>query len=604
MLAPIVLFVYNRPEHTLQTLSALTSCDLASESILYIFADGPKENASEEQLKKIADVRSIIRKSNWCKEVRIIERSENFGLANNVIHAVSSVLESSENIIVLEDDIVVSRGFLRYMNDALEIYKNDATVGGVSGFCYHEESKSKHENFLLPIACSWSWGTWKHVWSLFEKDPKKIAEIIQEQKRINDFNFGNYPFFEMLKDQMEGKVDSWAIRFYGTLFINQLHFVYPRLSLVSNIGFGDLSTHTKSNISLFEKRASDIRIKVKKTTVNQSKELIKLTESSFRSTFSKKKSSISMKNRLKSYIRKVVPEPIDPSPILSRIERAHISNNEKLLLQNGKLLSNAQHTWQISKLSDAEFQVFSQWGDDGIIQYLIKKVNPLPSFIEFGVEDYLESNTRFLLHNNNFKGLIIDGSEKHIKKIKASKEYWMFDLTAVHAFITKDNINNLFVQNNFGGRVGILSIDIDGNDYWIWKAIDSVIADIVIVEYNSVFGPERTVTIPYQADFVRSKAHHSFLYAGTSLAALCQLANEKGYSFIGSNSAGNNAYFVHNDKIASLIPITAADGYVQSQFRESRDVEGNLSYISGDQRLALLKGMPVFNTTTQQIENL
>jgi hypothetical protein len=180
----------------------------------------------------------------------------------------------------------------------------------------------------------------------------------------------------------------------------------------------------------------------------------------------------------------------------------------------------------------------------------------------------------------------------------------MFDLTAVNAFITKDNINDLFVQNNFKGRVGILSIDIDGNDYWIWKAIDSVIADIVIVEYNSVFGPERTITIPYQPDFVRSKAHHSFLYAGTSLAALCQLAKEKGYSFVGSNSAGNNAYFVHNDKLASLTPITASEGYVQSQFRESRDVEGNLSYISGDQRLDLLKGMPVFNTTTQQIENL
>jgi hypothetical protein len=123
-----------------------------------------------------------------------------------------------------------------------------------------------------------------------------------------------------------------------------------------------------------------------------------------------------------------------------------------------------------------------------------------------------------------------------MSKVRSSNLYWQHDLTAVHAFIQKENINDIFFENNFAGNIGILSIDIDGNDYWIWDVIDSVVPQIVICEYNSILGAEESVVIPYQADFMRNRAHYSNLYYGASLAALQNLATQKGYSLIGSNS--------------------------------------------------------------------
>lgn len=604
MLAPIVLFVYNRPELTLQTLRALKEAEQSQESTLYIFSDGPKENSDALTQQNIASVREIIRQEQWCREVIIRESDQNKGLANSVIAGVTEVISKHERVIVLEDDIIVSRGFLLYMNEALELYAHEEHVAGVSGFCYHESNVAP-DVFLLPIACSWSWGTWKRTWDYFNPNSKDLIQSIQSNKQENQFDFGHYPFFKMLEDQAAGRVNSWAIRFYASIFLRKKYFLYPKISLVSNVGFGAAATHTKEKIELFNKNISDQRIRVIKSSPQDSREIIKLTEAAFQKSFEKKKPApITMRKRLKSYISRIIPQPIDHAPMIRKLEVASSNNHEKLLLQNGKLLSNALHTWKIDKISDAEFQVFSQWGDDGIIQFLIQKIKPTPVFIEFGVEDYKESNTRFLLHNNNWKGLIIDGSEKHIKRIKNSDEYWKFDLTAVCSFITAENINQIFTDHHFNTPIGILSIDIDGNDYWIWKAINVIQPEIVIVEYNSVYGAERTITIPYQADFVRAKAHHSHLYAGTSLAAIVQLSEEKGYAFVGSNSAGNNAYFVRKDKLSGLLPLSSKEGYVASKFRESRDANGNLTYLSGQDRLGLIKGMPIYNTTTQTLEKI
>ncbi len=265
-----------------------------------------------------------------------------------------------------------------------------------------------------------------------------------------------------------------------------------------------------------------------------------------------------------------------------------------LLLQNQKLFSN---------IHDAEFKVFSQWGDDGIIQYLINNIEiSSERFIEFGVENYLESNTRFLLRNNNWEGLVMDGSPENIEYIKEDAIYWKHTLTAIASFITKENINQTIKDAGFAGNMGLLHIDIDGNDYWIWEAINNINPDIVIVEYNSILGIGRPITIPYQADFVRSKAHHSNLYAGTSLAALYMLSQKKGYAFVGCNSAGNNAYFVKNDKAKKLKALSLEQGYVVSKFREARGIDGKLLYLSAKESLSLIKGLPVYNVLTNQTE--
>jgi len=274
----------------------------------------------------------------------------------------------------------------------------------------------------------------------------------------------------------------------------------------------------------------------------------------------------------------------------------------------GKLFAtiNRSRTEEIIKnIHLSEFKVFSQWGDDGIIQFLIDYLEiENQVFIEFGVENYKEANTRFLLINNNWRGLVMDGSLNNMQQLQNENIYWRYDIKALPLFVTKENINSVFENNGFSGQLGLLHIDIDGNDYWIWKEINSISPVIVIVEYNSVFGYQNSWTVPYDNDFYRTNYHYSNLYWGVSLLSLCDLAQEKGYCFIGSNSNGNNAYFVRKDKIKELKPLSAAEGYVLSKYRESRDINGKLTYLTGTDRLKEIKGMEIFNTRTEKLERI
>ncbi len=309
-------------------------------------------------------------------------------------------------------------------------------------------------------------------------------------------------------------------------------------------------------------------------------------------------------------LKKLLKKILKPKQVIRVNDGSNNQEIHKLLmdvkLQNGKIWSHLLlQNKNIKSLHDAEFKVFSQWGDDGIIQYLINYLEiDNKTFVEFGVEDYQESNTRFLLMNDNWSGLVMDGSEINIAKIKKDEIYWKHDLIAKSAFITADNINQLIGEEGIKGQIGLLHIDIDGNDYWVWKALEVVDPIIMIVEYNSKFGYEKAITIPYKEDFVWTKAHYSNLYFGASILAFYDLAEEKGYSFIGSNSAGNNAYFVKNEFLKDLNPLAAKEGYVESKFRQSRDKDGNLNYLRGNGILESIKGMPIYNTRSNKIEKL
>lgn len=249
-----------------------------------------------------------------------------------------------------------------------------------------------------------------------------------------------------------------------------------------------------------------------------------------------------------------------------------------------------------TRLAEAEFRVFSQFGDDGIIQYLLQRV-PIdaPTFVEFGVEDYQESNTRFLLLHNNWRGLVMEANPAHVEAIRRDESYWRHDLTAVAAFIDCENINALLRTHGFTGSLGLLSIDIDGNDYWVWRAIDVAQPVIVIVEFNSVYGPQRAVAVPYDPRFHRAAAHFSHLYWGCSLRALCLLAEQKGYAFVGCNSTGLNAYFVRRDRLGTLPVLTAEAGYVESRFRDARDAAGRLTFLSGAARRGPIADLPLLD---------
>jgi hypothetical protein len=275
---------------------------------------------------------------------------------------------------------------------------------------------------------------------------------------------------------------------------------------------------------------------------------------------------------------------------------ASAMRNQALMLGSLHAMYKKNHI-NLKNLKDVELKVFSQWGDDGIIQYLINKLDiPNKTFIEFGVANYEEANTRFLLMHSNWSGLIMDGSKENIDYIKNDEIYWQYDLQAVHAFIDTDNVNGLISSAGFDEELGLLHIDIDGNDYWVWQAVKSVNPIIVIVEYNSLFGSENAWTTPYDPAFTRTNYHHTNLCYGSSLTSLCDMAGEKGYYFIGSNSAGNNAYFIRKDKIADIKPLSISQGYIESKFKESRDKKGGLSFLRGNQRFEAIKGAVVFDT--------
>lgn len=268
---------------------------------------------------------------------------------------------------------------------------------------------------------------------------------------------------------------------------------------------------------------------------------------------------------------------------------------ERGLILQAQLAAQSMRTHErLDSLDAAEFRAFSQWGEDGIIDWLVEHLPGIPRrFVELGVEDYRESNTRLLLQLRNWRGLVIDASPDYIADIQSQDVSWRHDLTARCAFIDCNNINSLIRDAGFSGPIGLLSIDLDGNDYWVWEAIDAVSPAVVVCEYNAVLGDRFALTIPYNANFHRSAAHHSNLYFGASIRGLAVLARRKGYVFVGSNSNGCNAFFVRDHLMPDLRPKILEIRCYPSAFREARDEHGRLTLTSGPSRQRIIGEMPM-----------
>jgi GR25 family glycosyltransferase involved in LPS biosynthesis len=239
--APIVLFVYNRPWHTQQTVEALQKNELANESELFIYADGTKQ----ENDLKIQEVREYIKTITGFRRVTIIEREKNYGLANNIIYGATQIVNQFGRIIVLEDDIVASEGFLKYMNDALELYADEEKVGCIHAWnVFLNHTDYKESTFFLKGADCWGWATWKRAWELFNPNGKELLNFIELNKLEYEFDHkGMIPFTEMLKDQIEGRNQSWAVRWHASLFVKDKYCLYPTTAIVKNIGLDNTGVH-------------------------------------------------------------------------------------------------------------------------------------------------------------------------------------------------------------------------------------------------------------------------------------------------------------------------------------------------------------------------
>ena len=248
-LAPIILFVYNRSWHTEQTLRALMANELAAKSELYIYADGPKPNATEEQLQKIHEVRQLIRQEQWCGKVHIVESEKNKGLADSIIGGVTEIVNKHGKIIVLEDDIVPTAGFLRYMNDALAIYEKDEQVMQVSGYIYPYANVPKiPTTYFLRIMACWGWGTWKRAWKHYEHDVDIHLSHFNTPQLQKKFDVeGHMKNYCQLVYNKEGVYYTWAVRWYASWLYHGGFSLFPSQSLVYNVGFDDSGEHSVSS---------------------------------------------------------------------------------------------------------------------------------------------------------------------------------------------------------------------------------------------------------------------------------------------------------------------------------------------------------------------
>ncbi len=240
ILSPILLFVYNRPEHTRRLIESLLANEEAEKSELYIYADNCRNDADNQQVDA---VRSYIHSLSGFKAIHIVEREENWGLARNVIDGVTTLLGFYDRVIVLEDDLVVAPYFLRFMNDALEVYKDEPRVGHIQA-CDFTQDESLPDTFLIKWTGSWGWAQWARAWKFFNPDGKELLRLLEERNLTYRFDFnGNYRFTRMLRRQIVGKNNSWAIRWNASLFLADILSLNVGRSLVQNNGYDGSGTN-------------------------------------------------------------------------------------------------------------------------------------------------------------------------------------------------------------------------------------------------------------------------------------------------------------------------------------------------------------------------
>lgn len=262
-LAPIVLFTYNRPQHLLACLQSLRENVLADQSVLYVYADGPKAGAGEEELAKIKETRLLLKKESWCKEVHIVEQNENKGLANSIIKGVTEIVNKYGKIIVLEDDLILSTHFLEYMNQALTVYAPIENVYSVNGFTFPIKTNER-STFLLPYTSTWGWGTWKNRWDIFEPDIKEEDKntLLNSPELKQRFNLADYDYGAML----HFKNNSWGIKWYYAVFKRNGLNVFPTVSMVKNSGNDGSGTNPgKENVSTNFDKSNAVSVKTENT---------------------------------------------------------------------------------------------------------------------------------------------------------------------------------------------------------------------------------------------------------------------------------------------------------------------------------------------------
>ena len=297
--SPIVLFVYNRPVHTQKTVEALKSNTLADESELFIYSDGPK---NQSDTKNVEEVREYIKTIQGFNSVKIIEKEKNSGLANSIISGVTEIINRYQKAIVLEDDLTTSPYFLKFMNQALEFYREYKKVFAVSGYLPPVEVSKNHlsDVFFSYRSTSWGWATWKDRWQKIDWQVSDFDEFIKSKELVKKFNRAGNNLTSMLKAQMQGKIDSWAIRRTYSQFKCNSYTVFPRVSLIRNIGLDGTGVHCGRSKQL---AISEEEVLKKEMDFKFSKDIF--VDQEINKKF-KKLYSDNITKKIKKYLRKIL----------------------------------------------------------------------------------------------------------------------------------------------------------------------------------------------------------------------------------------------------------------------------------------------------------
>ena len=435
-LAPIVLFTYNRPEHTKKTLDALAMNAEALSSILHIYCDGPKSNASAETLKAIEAVQALAHSETRFKEVIVYVSQVNKGLANSIKTGVTHIVNTYGRVIVLEDDLVTSKGFLSYMNAALALYENEPRVMHISGYMY-PHNKSLPETFFFDVPLCWGWATWKRSWDCYEDDALVLWHALKQTEQMPAFDkFGGTYLSSQLAANITGDLNTWFVKWHASVFLKKGHTLYPRTSLVNNIGFDSTGEHN-GTFTQFNHTNLASTIQVQLITIKEHEEAINIIQGFYKALVpelvSKKRSYLSivslkkaLKRRVRSLFFKFFPDLKQGQEPQSHIEQCYLGKCVKIYPKSyvfNSVIGQYSYIAKNASISNTTIGKFcsigpyfnSGWGlhpTHGISTHPMFYSNKKQNGISLSVENKIKEKKPITIGNDVFIGMhviVLDG---------------------------------------------------------------------------------------------------------------------------------------------------------------------------------------------------
>ena len=511
-LSPIVIFVYNRPWHTAQTLSALEKNELAKDSEVFIYADGSKTNISSEQNQRIQEVRKVIRQDRKFKKVHIVERTSNHGLAQSIILGVSEIINKYGKVIVLEDDLITSSGFLKYMNDALNIYEYIPQVMHVSGYWFPVINSHKlPKTFFYNTASCWGWGTWKSAWAHLDTDARKLAEnILKKDGDYYHFDIeGSGSFSRQLKQNISGHISTWAVKWYASMYLKNGYSLHPNHSLVNNIG-NDGSGQNSGKSNAFSWTSLAERVEVREIPIVESQMSRRMIAkfygkskkakliSKIKTKFPSSIKSIywhykSIKNEAYKEIRKL--ERFTPFEIDLEGITISVPDNASFLFMYKEIFEQKIYNFNCT----AEQPIIIDGGANiGLSTIYFKRRFPHAKVLAFEPDPYIfEFLTRNIiafkltdveLHNvglwNQKKSISFEPDGADGGRINESSAKKSIDVISLRPFLEKNHVD-------------FLKLDIEGAELVVLENIQDLLSNVhnIFIEYHSFTNSQQKLSV-------------------------------------------------------------------------------------------------------------